>query len=148
MDTTFLYLILFVGVFAAVFAVLIKKGWIFKGFVNKKGPLDRRMIWQKWQEAENLAKQKQPSAYKAAIVEADKLVDYVLKSKIGVNGTMADRLKKSRSCFVNYSDYDNLWKAHKVRNRIAHEAGYELLYPEVKRAMEYYEKALKELRAI
>ncbi|MBT3293149.1 hypothetical protein HN512_03565 [Candidatus Peregrinibacteria bacterium] len=38
----------------------------------------------------------------------------------GYKGTMAEKLKKSGSRFPNE---EALWKAHKLRNRIAHETG-------------------------
>jgi hypothetical protein len=151
MDTTFLYLVVWAGVFAVIFAILIKTGWIFGGGKIKsgaRGSLDLNFVQGKWQEIEQLMGQGRPSAYKTAIIEADKLVDYVLRAKIGTDGTMGDRLKKSQKLFANYADYSNLWSAHKTRNMIAHEATHELLFPEVKRTISYFEKALRELKSL
>lgn len=151
MDVTFLYLVLWAGVFAVVFAVLIKKGWLFGGAKVRTGGgdhLDRNFIAQKWQEVETLMTQGKPSAYKVAIMEADKLVDYVLKAKVGVDGNMGERLKRSKKLFSNYQDYNNLWEAHKMRNRVAHEADHEVFLVEVKKTILFFEKALKELKAL
>ena len=128
MDQTLLYLILWAGVFAVGFAILIKRGWIFGGakLVSPKSSLDKGFVQIKWQEIEELIDQQKPSAYKVAIMEADKLVDYVLKAKVGAGKDMGDRLKKSQKLFSSYSDYQNLWEAHKMRNRVAHEADHEL----------------------
>lgn len=151
MDTAFLYLILWAGVFAIIFAFFIKKGWIFGGGKIKTGAkssLDLDFVSSKWQEVQQLMSQSKPSAYKVAVMEADKLVDYVLKAKVGSDGNMGDRLKKAQKLFSNYAYYQNLWSAHKTRNMIAHEAAHDLLFPEVKKTISYYEKALRELKAL
>lgn len=60
---------------------------------------------------------------KLAVLEADKLVDVVLK-KGGVRGeSIGERLRKIES-LVNRSIYNDMWEAHKVRNQLAHEVGY------------------------
>ena len=57
---------------------------------------------------------------KMAIIEADKLVDTVLK-RAGVKGeTMADRLRRAER-LVDRSSYQAIWDAHKVRNQLVHE---------------------------
>ncbi|MDO8507659.1 MAG: hypothetical protein Q7S53_03780 [bacterium] len=151
MDTTFLYLTFWAAIFGVVFAILIRKGWILGGVKKKtgaRGSLDLNFVSSKWQEIEQLIGQGKPSTYKVAIMEADKLVDYVLKAKVGSDGTMADRMKKAQKFFSSYSDYQNLWSAHKTRNMIAHEATHDLLFPEVKRTMTYFEKSLRDLKAL
>jgi len=57
---------------------------------------------------------------KMAIIEADKLVDTVLK-RAGIRGeSMADRLRRCEK-MVDRSSYQAMWDAHKVRNQIVHE---------------------------
>ena len=87
-----------------------------------------------------------PANYKQSIMEADKLVDMVLKTKVP-GETMGERLKNSRNLFSKET-YDSLWTAHKIRNRIAHEAEFEGLNSDATLAVRNFEKALKELRAI
>ncbi len=116
-----------------------------RGLSNK---LDKIFVQNKWIEIEQVSKLGSPSHFKTSIMEADKLVDYTLKFR-GVKGeTFGERLKNAKSEFSNYSDYNNLWFAHKVRNNIAHETAYELNSAEAKRAIEYFKKALKELGAM
>lgn len=151
MDQAFLYLVLWALIFAVIFAILIKKGWTLGGGSQRKrskGRLDTNFVNSKWQEVEVLMTQGKPSAYKVAVMEADKLADYVLKAKIGSDGNMGDRLKKSQKLFSSYNDYQNLWEAHKMRNRIAHEADHELYPAEVKKVISYFERALRDLKAL
>ena len=42
----------------------------------------------------------------------------------------------------------NLWEAHKIRNRLVHDTNYFLRYTEAKRAVGLYRKTLKELQAL
>lgn len=88
------------------------------------------------------------SQLKNAVIEADKLLDYVLKSKVGDDGTLADRLKRAQKYFSSKSDYNNLWYAHKVRNQIAHETGFNLSTTEAKKVIGYFEKSFKKLGVI
>jgi hypothetical protein len=118
---------------------------------RKSGPaitLNKNFVQDKWLEIEKTFSLGGPSHFKTSLMEADKLVDYVLKAR-GVKGeTFAERLKGAKSKFPNYSDYNNLWFAHKVRNHIAHETTHELNSAEAKRALEYFKKALQVLGAL
>ena len=101
---------------------------------------------QKWQEIETIFNLKGESHFIKAIIEADKLIDYTLKGKKISGETFAERLKKARNLFDNSFDYDNLWTAHKVRNEIVHQTGYEITHAEAKRILEFYKKSLAIIR--
>jgi hypothetical protein len=115
--------------------------------INSRNQLNKKVVQEKWEGIEKTFALGGESNYKSAILESDKLVDYVLKAMVS-GENMGDRLKKAKSKFKNYSVYDNLWFAHKVRNNIAHEVDHEIHSAEAKRAIEYYRKALKELGAL
>lgn len=110
--------------------------------------LDKKFVQEKWMEIETTYSLGGPSHMKNAIMEADKLVDHVLKAKGLPGQTMGERMKTAKRFFTHYADYDNLWFAHKVRNNIAHEAGHDLNVGEAKRAMEYFKKSLRILGAL
>ena len=83
--------------------------------------------------------------YQMGILNADKLLDKALK-ELGVSGeTMGDRLKASKSRFSNI---DQVWTVHKLRNRIAHDVNVKLNIITAKKAIYIYKKSLKELGAI
>jgi len=88
-----------------------------------------------------------PSDWKTAVVESDSILDDIFE-KIGFKGKGLEEKLKS----VEPSDFDNLqniWDAHKTRNKIAHlGADFELTQEEAKSAVDNYEKGLKELRYI
>lgn len=99
----------------------------------------------RWKEIKKRLDSENPSDWKMAIISADSLMDEILEN-IGYEGkTMNERLK-----IIEPSDFDNLknvWEAHRVRNKIAHEwESFELTKEEAKSVIEKYEQALKELR--
>ena len=84
-------------------------------------------------------------SYKAAVIEADKLLDRALMER-GVPGkTIGERLKASSTRFTQLN---SVWYAHKQRNQIAHEQDFNLEYNQAKHALASFRQALKDLGAI
>ena len=59
--------------------------------------------------------------------------------------TMGDRLKRVGGKFSNLNA---VWRAHKLRNAIAHETDLEVSYKQAFNAVQIYKQALKDLGAI
>lgn len=78
-----------------------------------------------------------------AILDADKLLGYMLEAH-GYEGSIGDMLKKGGSLFNNLN---NVWEAHKMRNKIAHEIGISISAQEVERTLLKFKRAFKELGA-
>ncbi len=110
----------------------------------RAGGLDRGFIRDKWQEIEELMKLGQPSNFARAVLEADKLLDHVLKGYRAPGITMGDRLKASQSRF-SPEGYNAAWKGHKVRNELVHNTQYQLMDYEAKDTINNFKKALDEL---
>ncbi len=72
-----------------------------------------------------------------AILEGDKLLDLLLHKK-GYHGTLGEKLKKADR---NLDGIQELWDAHKLRNRIAHELDVKIDPRDAKRALASYRKA-------
>ena len=89
-----------------------------------------------------------PAGLKSAISDADKLVDGVLRSHGIAGDTMGERLKQARDRFNDRDIYDGLWRAHKLRNALAHEVGFDLVPSQAKEALHDFERALKTLGAL
>jgi hypothetical protein len=88
------------------------------------------------------------SGLKSAVNEADKLFDHVLK-QLAIDGdTMGERLKNAKSRFSDYSVYDGVWRAHKLRNSLAHDIGFDLVPSQAKDALKGFEEGLRALKAI
>ncbi len=83
-----------------------------------------------------------PGNPKASILDADKLLDYSLKKK-GYEGSLGEKLKKAKGHFSRIND---VWSAHKLRNRVAHELG-EIDVRAAKLALAQFKRALNDLGA-
>ncbi len=83
----------------------------------------------------------QESDHRRAVMEADKVLDQLL-TKNGYQGTVGEKLKKASALF---SDIQGVWRAHKLRNRIAHELDFECSQRDRNDAMNQFQKAYKEL---
>lgn len=85
-------------------------------------------------------------ARKLAIIEADKLIDTMLKDA-GLSGdTMADRLKQLSAEEVQ--SLDRLWRAHRLRNELVHSHDFEVSLTTAERVMQDYEAFLKEFKIV
>jgi hypothetical protein len=105
---------------------------------------DQRFVNDKLQEIDMLMGLGKPSNFSKAILDADKLLDHILKGFRAPGLTMGDRLKSSRKRF-SPENYEAAWKAHKVRNEIVHNSQYEIMDYQAKETIDNYKKAIREL---
>ncbi len=73
-----------------------------------------------------LLSQKSPSQLRQALITADKCLDNALKDIVDEE-SMGERLKSAESLF-DRDLYNKIWEAHKIRNNLVHESGYEPPY--------------------
>ena len=112
---------------------------------NKGVVLDQEEYQTRWLKIEQSLVKEEAASYGLAILEADKLLDHAL-NELGIPGnTMAERLKKVSGRFTNSS---SVRYAHRLRNQIAHEHGFEINYEQAKRALATFRQAIKDIGAI
>ncbi len=102
-------------------------------------------IQEQWNDIMRHIDSTHEGEWKFAVIEADTVVDNVLKNYFP-GATMGDRLMNIDK--TKLLSIDDLWEAHKIRNRLAHDAGYFLRHAEALRAVRLFESTLKELGAI
>ena len=136
------------GVVTFILSILIVAVFIFLAILltGKRGYHFNIKDYQaKFLAIENKLDQNNPSTFTATMIEADKLLDKALV-EMGIPGkTMGDRLKKAGGRFENIN---SVWRAHKLRNVIAHESDANVTYKQVYNALQIYKQALKDLGAI
>lgn len=101
---------------------------------------------KEWEKIKQRLEAGDEANFKIAVIEADKLVDDLLKSMNYPGESMGDRLKlidESKLKSIN-----ELWNAHKIRNNVVHHAGFKLSYKEAQSIIETYEKVLREFEAL
>ena len=132
---TFIIAIVIVGIFLVVAMMLTKK---------RSHKFNVEEYQTKFLRIENSLKKESPATFSMTIINCDKLLDKAMIES-GVPGkTMGERLKKSDGKF---SDINAVWRAHKLRNLIAHE-DIDLSYRQATGVLAIYKQALKDLGAI
>lgn len=136
------------GVVTFILAVLIIAILIFIAIMltGKRGyHFDKEAYQSRFLEIENKLRQDNSASYTVSIINADKLLDKAM-IEMGVPGkTMGDRLKRAGGKFSNLNA---VWRAHKLRNAIAHESDFEISYKQSYNALAVYKQALKDIGAI
>lgn len=146
--------------FEQEFVIIILKGlvWLimapFKLFLRKKRDnnkanydyvvLDSGYVQNKRVEINNLISLGNSSNFSKAVLEADKLLDYILKSKRFKGETMGERLKSAREK-MSYEAYNAAWQAHKIRNEMVHNSGFEVTDFIARDAIKNFNEAIDDL---
>lgn len=116
-------------------------------FGKKQTQFDKLKNLQTWKEIESLLNGNDLIHAQQAVIKADKFFDNILKNFDCNNITFAQRLKKNRNKF-SPEIYQQIWEAHKLRNKISHEIDHKASLNECKKAIDYYKKALFKINAI
>lgn len=141
MDTSISIIFFLAGVlvFAAILFAVIT--------LTRKGPskLDINKYRSRWMTIEQQLKRDEPMTFQVCVMNADTLLDQALKDK-GVQGTtMGERMKQFQQ---KWSNANNVWTAHKLRNQLAHEPEFKVNYDSARRALAAFKQALKDVGAI
>ena len=101
----------------------------------------------KWQKILERSESENSSDWRLAIIEADIMLDDLLRQLQLPGDTMGDKLKA-----VEKSDFNTIesaWEAHKIRNMIAHDGSDFLVSQrEIRRVISLYEAVFKEFHLI
>lgn len=133
-----LILLVAVGIVGGILLVLITM------VRPRKKALNRQRFETVWSEIEtNMGDTN--SSMQFAILQADKLLDKALKESGYKGQTMGERMTSASRVF---SKPDEVWAAHKLRNRIAHESDVRVSFKITKRVLGCYKKALRDVGAL
>ena len=116
------------------------------GEAPKSVPFEKPKNTEDWRKIMERGRSPDENERKLAIIAADTLIEKILALSGYAGENLGERLKK-----IERSDLDSLddiWKAHLVRNRIAHEAEYKLSANDALEALARFERALKGLEYI
>ena len=129
-----------VVVFLIILMLLIR--WVIRSFkrwvASRSHELDRDEMRARWGRIENTPDQ-------LALIEADKLLDYVLKAMHMPGETFALRIQFAQKKFY---ELKRVRWAHNLRNKVVHEPEFHLPRRQAYAALKEYERALKLLGAL
>lgn len=112
---------------------------------NSKVQIDTAYYRSQWHAITTALKPDQPASFQLAILNADKLLDKALRERSYRGGTMGERMRSAQKTWTNANE---VWAAHKVRNKIAHETNVDITYKIARTCLHGFERALKDLGAL
>lgn len=136
------------------FLYALRQAWNIKPKYHVKGKpkgrslaaLRSKVFQDRWGSVLRRFSANVPDTMRLAIIEADTLVDSVLKD-IGLEGEhMADRLAKLNP--TTLKGLNGLWRAHRLRNDLVHTPGFALSPKDAREAIKYYEDFLREIKIL
>ncbi len=99
---------------------------LFFVFSRKKSKFDLR-LHEEVKKADikisDLLRKNNIDLKKQALIVADKTLDSVLKTVV-TGKDMGERLKNARRLFSDKSLYQQIWEAHKTRNKVVHQVDF------------------------
>ncbi len=111
-------------------------------WVTLKGSPEFAVRW----DAIRVKAESSPESATLAVIEADTLVDDVLR-RLGLAGeTMAERLDQLDPKEV--PSLDRLWRVHRIRNAIVHRPGFSVPPSDAREMLGVYETFLKDLEVL
>lgn len=133
-------------VYVWVATVYLRRLWIFDfvEFLTFR-PYGTRVIDKDWIKIKKRLLSKNDSEWKAAVVEAGRLVNDVLKRLTFEGKTLLDKLEKPRARM--FSDLAAMTEAAGVYRRVAVDKSADLDYSEAKKTILTFEQGLKDVAA-
>lgn len=127
---------------------MIKTGWLqlrvdrIQNVILRKDTARKRSV-KGWKNIQKHFFAGSDSELKVSIIEADNLLDEALRT-LGFRGlNLGDRLKQLTT--DDLENIDEVWEAHKLRNKIAHEADFKMNRDIAERALGVYERTFQNL---
>ena len=133
-------------IFALVKTLWLKRIWIWDvvEFFSFR-PYGVRKVVKAWAKITARLETGLESEYKLAVIEADSILNDILK-RLGFGGeTLGERLEKLTAATI--PNLEQVWEAHKIRNNIVHDPDYRLTLDEARKVLGIYEQALRDLEA-
>ncbi len=130
-----------------IFFILVSKfrRWLKINWARRRHELDREEMKKRWARISRLGNDRNSDAERLAIIEADKLLDFVLERMKMPGGNMARRLQFASNKFY---ELKRVRWAHSLRNKLVHEQDVSLSSAKTKAALKEFERALKIIGAL
>lgn len=117
-------------------------------YASNSASLGMQDFHSQWQRIGTVMQQPGIESTRSAIFEADKLLDAALRQNGFRGETLGERLKNAREHFGNNAVYQGLWEAHKMRNAMAHEIGFDLPKQVAQQNLDKFEAGLRYLKVL
>lgn len=106
-------------------------------------PAAARRLAKIWKRIQKMADSGIESNYKLALIEADDLLDNVLKNKGFSGETFEERIKQAGE--IQVPDSERILQAHQTRNQAVYEPDYQLEVERLREILEVYKETIKNI---
>ena len=135
-----------------IFIFLLKSSWLrcfiledAAEFITYK-PFGAKKASKKWIKISKRLESGKESEYKLAVIEADDLLNDVLKN-MGYKGeTIKEKLDQIEESVL--PNIEEVRQAHQVRNDIVYDPDYQLTLEQAKKTLDIYERTFRDLELI
>lgn len=134
-------IILGIVIVAVFIGLIIGARWVIRR--QKTKPLNIEKYTDRWKLAQKHCGNKE--TWPLAIIDTDKILDDVLKSRRYKGKSMGERLMAAQR---DLSNNDAVWVAHKLRNKLVHDEDVKLTEKKVRDALMGFRQALRDLGAL
>ena len=121
------------------------KRFLFEDFTETftARPYGAKKALKEWVAIRKLIESKKEQDYKLAVIQADDLLEEILK-KMGYKGeNTSERLEQIDSSVL--PEIKELIRVHKIRNNTVYDPDFKIDFETAKRALEVYEKSFRDL---
>ncbi|MFC1789814.1 hypothetical protein ACFLYY_02465 [Patescibacteria group bacterium] len=109
-------------------------------------PFGIKKLNKKWLKVKGGLKEGLESQYKLSVIEADSIMDDILRRMGFMGETLSERLEKIT--VATMPNLNEIIEAHQVRDKVVHDPNYKLSLEKAKTVIESFEKALTDLQAL
>ena len=109
----------------------------------RKGPLPKAKIVKRWRVIAAAIESEDPRAWRAAIADADYMLDEVLR-KIGYGGNTIDERLSSIPTTIQFPALEDAWRAHQVHQFLTEDSNYPLTREVAERTIEIYRNIFRQ----
>jgi len=133
---------------AATIIFMIKTGWLALRIDRVrdtvlKSDMPKKRSLKAWQNIKKHLFVGSDTELKLALLESDKLLDNALRLSGFQGKTLGDKLQEISP--EELPHIEEVWEAHKLRNKLVHETNFKLNRNTAERALAIYEEALRDL---
>jgi hypothetical protein len=108
---------------------------------------DKKIIIKRWYWIRQMLSSGENSDLRSAVIEADKLMDFGLKSAHFSGHKFADRIRAAKS-FYPKKVYSGIWQAHILRNELVHNLDSKINSYQAKDAIKNIGAGLKAVKGL
>ncbi len=144
------FLIVSLILFLVIVGILLRTQWLNRRFFENITefmsfkPYEANKLLKDWEKINKRLESGSEAEYKLAIIEADSMLDDVLKRMGHTQETVEEKLESVK--FSEIKNMDDLKQSRRTRNSVVHDPDYKLTLDKAREVLKVYENVFKDLK--